>query len=221
MSIIRLELWNSCDEVVLVTCVEESSRWNGRWRKKYLQKKSTNFFLVPCQRYQDSRHLFQNQIVHQSVMGFSNHAQRFSTPYYLDVDSPFQQTYCTNSHKILVVALTLPYPKNKTVKMHHWSRVSKSHGLTVVWPRKNFLTLRKILRFACTNYKSMHFNLFYSFFFFMFHAYYMIFSDIFALFLAQNFKTKVLTAQKNLLLECLHWSKKKYLKLLSQSFKFG
>ena len=31
----------------------------------------------------------------------------------------------------------------------------------------------------------------------------MIFSDIFALFLAQNFKTKVLTAQKNLLLECL------------------
>ena len=31
----------------------------------------------------------------------------------------------------------------------------------------------------------------------------MIFSDIFPLFLVQNFKTKVLTAQKNLLLECL------------------
>ena len=31
----------------------------------------------------------------------------------------------------------------------------------------------------------------------------MIFGDIFALFLAQNFKTKILTAQKNLLLECL------------------
>ena len=31
----------------------------------------------------------------------------------------------------------------------------------------------------------------------------MTFCDIFPLFLAQNFKTKVLTAQKNLLLECL------------------
>ena len=30
----------------------------------------------------------------------------------------------------------------------------------------------------------------------MFHTYQVIFSDIFALFLAQNFKTKVLTAQK-------------------------
>ena len=43
-------------------------------------------------------------------------------------------------------------------------RVSKIHGLTVVRQRKNFMTLRKILRFA--------------------------------LFLAQNYKTKVLTAQK-------------------------
>ena len=48
----------------------------------------------------------------------------------------------------------------------------------------------------------MHFNLFYSFVF-MFHTYYVIFCDIFALFLAQHFKTKVLTAQKNLLFECL------------------
>ena len=31
----------------------------------------------------------------------------------------------------------------------------------------------------------------------------MIFSDIFALFVAQNFKTKILTAQRNILLECL------------------
>ena len=31
----------------------------------------------------------------------------------------------------------------------------------------------------------------------------MIFRDIFALFLAQNFKTKVRTAHKNLLLECM------------------
>ena len=33
----------------------------------------------------------------------------------------------------------------------------------------------------------------------------MIFSHIFALFLAQNFKTKVFTAQKSILLECLGW----------------
>ena len=35
------------------------------------------------------------------------------------------------------------------------------------------------------------------------HTYYVILGVIFALFLAQNFTTEVLTAQKNLLLECL------------------
>ena len=62
--------------------------------------------------------------------------------------------------------------------------------------------LSNILKFAWANWKVMNFNLFYIFFF-MFHTYYVIFCDIFALFLAQNFKTKVLTAQNNLLLECL------------------
>ena len=51
--------------------------------------KKAQFFLVFCQRYQDSRHLFQNPKFHQSVMCFSNCAQSFTTPYYLDVDSPF------------------------------------------------------------------------------------------------------------------------------------
>ena len=37
----------------------------------------------------------------------------------------------------------------------------------------------------------------------MVHKYYVILGVIFALFVAQNFKTKVLTARKNLLLECL------------------
>ena len=36
----------------------------------------------------------------------------------------------------------------------------------------------------------------------MIHTYYVIFCGTFALFLAQKFKTKVLTAQRNLLLEC-------------------
>ena len=43
-------------------------------------------------------------------------------------------------------------------------RVPKSHGRTVMRPRKSFLTLRKILRFACANYKFMHFTLFTVFF---------------------------------------------------------
>ena len=46
----------------------------------------------------------------------------------------------------------------------------------------------------------------------MFQTYYVIFSRIFVLFLAQNFKTKVLTALKNQLLECLAQSMQKYQK---------
>ena len=68
-------------------------------------------------------------------------------------------------------------------------RVSKCHGHTVVRPRKNFQTLRKILRFVCADLKLMHFNHFYSFFF-MFQTYYVISVLIFFNFLAQNFKTK-------------------------------
>ena len=45
--------------------------------------------LVPGRRYQDSRHLLQNPKVSKSVMGFNNHAQRSTPPYYLDVDNPF------------------------------------------------------------------------------------------------------------------------------------
>ena len=82
------------------------------------------------------------------------------------------------------------------------NRVSKSQGITVVRQRKIFMTLRKISRFVCANKKIMNFNLFYSYFF-MFHKYCVIFSENFELFLAQNSKTKVLTTQKNLLLECL------------------
>ena len=44
--------------------------------------------LVPGQRYQDSRHLLQNRKVPKNVMGFNNHAQRSTPPYYLDVDNP-------------------------------------------------------------------------------------------------------------------------------------
>ena len=48
----------------------------------------------------------------------------------------------------------------------------------------------------------MYFTYIFSFFV-MIHIYYVSSSVVFALFLAQNCKTKVLTAHKNLLLECL------------------
>ena len=45
--------------------------------------------LVPGHRYQDSSHILQNPKVSKNVMGFNNHAQRSTPPYYLDVDNPF------------------------------------------------------------------------------------------------------------------------------------
>ena len=47
--------------------------------------------LVPCQQYQDSRHLLQNQTVPNQDMGFSNRAQRFTGSYYLNIDSPLSK----------------------------------------------------------------------------------------------------------------------------------
>ena len=57
--------------------------------EKTFTKKAQMFFLVSCQKYQDSRHHFQNPKVQQSGKGFSNRAQSFTTPYYLEVDRPF------------------------------------------------------------------------------------------------------------------------------------
>ena len=65
----------------------------GKWFKKkkeiakHMQKKHMHI-LVPCQRYQDSRHILENQTVPNYVMSFSNRAQRFTGSNYLDVDSP-------------------------------------------------------------------------------------------------------------------------------------
>ena len=48
--------------------------------------------LVPGRRYQDSRHLLQNPKVSKIVMGFNNHAERSTPPYYLDADNPLLLT---------------------------------------------------------------------------------------------------------------------------------
>ena len=99
-------------KIILVICVEKSSRWNSGWET--FAKKLQTFFLVPSQRYKNFRHLFQNQKNHQSVMGFSNRAQRFTTPYQLDVDSPFQPVHINStssqtsaSHFVSTIALVL------------------------------------------------------------------------------------------------------------------
>ena len=51
-----------------------------KWYMKKPFAKNTNIILVTSQRYQDSRHLLQNLKVPENVMGFSNHAQRFTGP---------------------------------------------------------------------------------------------------------------------------------------------
>ena len=53
--------------------------------------KQHQLILVPSQRYQNSRHTLQNPKVPKNVIGFSNRAQRFTAPNYLDVDSQTAQ----------------------------------------------------------------------------------------------------------------------------------
>ena len=55
--------------------------------KKILKKQY--IILVPSQTYKDFWKLLQNPKVPKIVLGFSNHAQGFTPPYYLDVDNPF------------------------------------------------------------------------------------------------------------------------------------
>ena len=67
------------------------------WIAKHMQIKHKHI-LVPDWRYQDFRHLLQNPKVSKNVMGFNNHIQRSTPPYYLDVDNPlpnscFSQTF--------------------------------------------------------------------------------------------------------------------------------
>ena len=77
--------------------------------------------------------------------------------------------------------------------------MSRSHGRATA---QNFLEFAQNLEHCMRKLKIYAFNLLFSFFF-MIHIYYVSLGVVFALFLEQNFKTKVLTAHKNLLLECL------------------
>ena len=58
--------------------------------EKTLAKKAQAFFWFLVKDIQIPEHFFQNPKVHHSIIGFSNRTHRFTTPYYLDVDSPFR-----------------------------------------------------------------------------------------------------------------------------------
>ena len=75
-------------KVIPVTFMEISSRLNGTW--KNISKESTYIMLVPSQTYKDFWQLLQNPKVPKIVQEFSNHTQRFTTPYYSDQDNPFE-----------------------------------------------------------------------------------------------------------------------------------
>ena len=87
-------------------------------KKKKLQK-STNTILVLIQRYQDSRNLLQNQKVPKNVMGFSNNAQRFNGPNYLDEDIKKRQNSKSQIEKtqIVIKLQTLNSEKTQQLKL--------------------------------------------------------------------------------------------------------
>ena len=71
-----------------VNCVENILK--KREITNHMQNKQKLFF-NPSQRYQDSRNFLQNPKVPKNNIGFNHRAQSFTTPYYLDVDSPIKE----------------------------------------------------------------------------------------------------------------------------------
>ena len=78
--------------------------------------------------------------------------------------------------------------------------MSRSHGRTTA---QNFPEFAQNLDYCIYELIFFAFQPLFVVFFFLIPTYYVILGVIFALFHLQNFKTKDLTAQKNLLLECL------------------
>ena len=77
--------------------------------------------LVPGQRYQDSRHILQNPKVSKNVMGFNNHAQRSTPPYYLEVDNPLPLLFpfpqsLGGSNVVITCGTRLPLKPESPVK---------------------------------------------------------------------------------------------------------
>ena len=81
------------------TCNVCGNKFKIKWYMEIFCKKSTYIILVPSQRYQDFWRLLQNPKCPMNVFGFSNHTQRFTPPYYLDVDNPFEGLSSQNNAK--------------------------------------------------------------------------------------------------------------------------
>ena len=83
--------------------------------RKHPQKKHTHFSWIPVKDIQIPDIFSKSKKNYQSVMGFSYRAQRFTTLYYFDVDSPFQPVNSTSSlgqtttasHFVSTIALVL------------------------------------------------------------------------------------------------------------------
>ena len=134
-------------EVIPVTFVVRSSRLNGTW--KNIWKKSTYNILVPNERYQDFWQLLQNHKFPKNILGFSNHAQRFTPPYYLDVDNPFKFLRMVT---IWVWVLSqfefLSFITNWVLEFCHHSSFWVSSQLWVLWVWSQFEFLSYITIWA-------------------------------------------------------------------------
>ena len=145
------------DEVINVTFVEESSGWN--YRGKNIGKKSINMIWVPSQRYQNSRHILKNPKIPRNVMGFSNCAQRYTGPNYLEVDRPLEILSPIGDKKYPVGDYTptweLEISESNQIKYIRWLICNTKLGiyntqLGNIYPIGYFLLL--VLYFFWTNY---------------------------------------------------------------------
>ena len=75
--------------------------------EKTLAKKHIHY-LIPSPSYQDFWQLLQNPKVPKIVLGLSNHAQRFTPPYYLDVDNPFNKKFMSLSSCLFSCSVWVP-----------------------------------------------------------------------------------------------------------------
>ena len=76
------------DETLILgyTCNVCGKKFKIKWYIKNSKKKAHTFFWFPVKyiKISDNCHKIQKFL----RLGFSNHAQRFTPPYYLDVDNP-------------------------------------------------------------------------------------------------------------------------------------
>ena len=149
---------------------------------------------------------FQDEIVHQRTLTkkapiFWLLVKDMKIPYIFYNIQNFQGTPWASIIASCLIKLLRTGPLHRIYSSFAY-KVSKCHGLTVVRPRKVFMTLRKILRIVCANQKFMNFNNFFSFFLHNSDILCNFRCDFCPFFLRKISKLKF-WPRKNLLLECL------------------